>query len=369
MANAPLRVGLWAPVPPPLGGIGRWTLRYLEAAPRLGLDATVINTAPPPGGFTERSALRLDRARPTVRALSQLAGLLAARKLDVLHATTTLFWATPRDCLALAQCRAVGVPTVLHIHASNQIIAWRAALTRPQRWALDAVLRQASCVLVLSEELESYLTQQLPGLPVQRLGNMVALPDKPHPQVLATRTRRRVLFVGAVTPLKGVTELAQAVLDLPSVELAVVGGHGGAIDPSQGAAMAAALTRLRATGRLVELPEQTPEAVMQAYREADVFCLPSHREGLPNVLLEAMASGLPAVVTPVGAVPEVVRGDLAEVVPVAQPDMLRAALARLLGDAERRADLAQRAQAAVMARYSVDAIMAGYRTIYLALVR
>ncbi|MGA5702912.1 glycosyltransferase [Peterkaempfera bronchialis] len=65
----------------------------------------------------------------------------------------------------------------------------------------------------------------------------------------------------------------------------------------------------------------------------DVFALSSRQEGLPVALMEAMASGLPAVVTRVGGMPEVLDdGDQGLLVPPADPDALCRALARLVGD-------------------------------------
>jgi len=374
MTAPPLRVALWAPVPPPLGGIGRWTLRYVDAAPAHGLDVQIVDISPRDAAFSERSAFRFGRARTAGRALWDLGRVLRRHRPQLCHVTSSLFWATPRDGAALALCRAAGVPTVLHLRGSNQFVEWREALPRLQRAGLDAVLGGATCVLVLSRELEDYLRRVLPGRRVERIGNMV---DEPLPgaALLPPRgqgsagPRQRVLFVGAVTPLKGVGELAEAVLALPDVELALIGGSGGAIDPERRRAMDAHLARLRATGRLYEAGELPPEQVARAYSEADVFALPTHREGLPNVLLEAMAAGTPCVVTAVGAIPDVIQGELALQVPVGDAAALRSALARLLGDPALRADLAARARRSVLERYGVGVVMAQYRALYEDLLR
>jgi glycosyltransferase involved in cell wall biosynthesis len=59
---------------------------------------------------------------------------------------------------------------------------------------------------------------------------------------------------------------------------------------------------------------------------ADLFCLPSVREGCPNVILEALASGRPVVATHVGGIPELVREGTALLVPPSDPDALGTAL-------------------------------------------
>jgi glycosyltransferase involved in cell wall biosynthesis len=83
--------------------------------------------------------------------------------------------------------------------------------------------------------------------------------------------------------------------------------------------------------------------VMAAF---DIFCLPSHHEGLPVALMEALALGLPAVVTDVGGVTELVtNGDDAVVVPAGQPTRLADALVSLALDPVRRDAIARRARA------------------------
>jgi glycosyltransferase involved in cell wall biosynthesis len=63
---------------------------------------------------------------------------------------------------------------------------------------------------------------------------------------------------------------------------------------------------------------------------ADVFCLPSVREGCPNVILEALASGRPVVATRVGGIPELVSERTALLVPPADAEALGSALRQAL---------------------------------------
>ncbi|HEX6183681.1 MAG TPA: glycosyltransferase [Pyrinomonadaceae bacterium] len=92
------------------------------------------------------------------------------------------------------------------------------------------------------------------------------------------------------------------------------------------------------------------------YAAADVLALPSHSEGSPLVLLEAMAAGVPVVATNVGGVPEVADdGETALLVPAHDPLGLAAALGRVLTDAELASSLAARAVARVAADFSPEA--------------
>jgi glycosyltransferase involved in cell wall biosynthesis len=88
-------------------------------------------------------------------------------------------------------------------------------------------------------------------------------------------------------------------------------------------------------------------------RSFDVFALPSTIEGLPLVVLEAMAAGVPVVATPVGGVGELVRdGETGLLVPPEDPDALAAALRRLLAEPETARRLTEAAGAHVAERFS-----------------
>jgi glycosyltransferase involved in cell wall biosynthesis len=79
--------------------------------------------------------------------------------------------------------------------------------------------------------------------------------------------------------------------------------------------------------RITLVGEVRHEQVFQHMRRADVLCLPSLTEGYPNVLLEALACGIPVVATDVGGVREIITGpDLGIVVPPGRPEDLARAL-------------------------------------------
>src|SRR5262249_20192692 len=89
------------------------------------------------------------------------------------------------------------------------------------------------------------------------------------------------------------------------------------------------------------------------YRAADVFCLPSHSEGVPNVLLEASACGTPWVASQVGGIPEIANLGVSRLVPPNTPPALAAALRAALtepagirppGPRDRRAAMADVAE-------------------------
>jgi len=87
---------------------------------------------------------------------------------------------------------------------------------------------------------------------------------------------------------------------------------------------------------------------------AAVCALPSDSEGMPVSLMEAAACGVPAVATAVGGVPELVQHSVTGlVVPPRQPAALADALAALLGDPERRAEMGRAARRRALERYSV----------------
>jgi glycosyltransferase involved in cell wall biosynthesis len=93
----------------------------------------------------------------------------------------------------------------------------------------------------------------------------------------------------------------------------------------------------------------------------DVFVLPSHTEGLPVVVLEAMASSVPIVATSVGGTPEAVGDDCGILVPRADPARLAAAIVQVLADENCRRAMGEAGRARVEAKFTFGLQAAAYR--------
>ncbi len=105
--------------------------------------------------------------------------------------------------------------------------------------------------------------------------------------------------------------------------------------------------------------------VPRLLRLFDVFALSSQTEGISVALLEAMATGLPAVVTDTGGNPEVaIEGETAELVPVGGHEKMGEALASLLADPARRRAWGDAARRRVEAEFSLDRMVNAYEAIY-----
>lgn len=105
-----------------------------------------------------------------------------------------------------------------------------------------------------------------------------------------------------------------------------------------------------------------PEEVL---REMDLFVLPSLEEGLPMVLLEAMATALPVVATDVGSVSRLVEdGTTGLLVPPRDPEALGEALVRLVSDAAARRRLGAAARRRVVEHFSVERMLAAYESLF-----
>lgn len=171
-----------------------------------------------------------------------------------------------------------------------------------------------------------------------------------------------IVFTGHLVERKGVDRLLEAFCLLieggEDAHLLLVGSGVGRVASLEQQLRATAAERL-APGRVTFVGGVSD--VLPYLQAADIFCLPSVREGMPNSLLEAMACGL-ACVAPVSAGSAELLNDGAGVIPASNsPVDLHGALTSLARSAPRRSELGEAARNRVMARHSVAAVVQAYQ--------
>jgi glycosyltransferase involved in cell wall biosynthesis len=217
------------------------------------------------------------------------------------------------------------------------------------RWSLRGAHRVITVCRAFAQDLERHGVQ---ASRLRVLHNSVRLPARPAPEVVAgLRERLRiphgsptVLAVGRLSREKGHAFLIEALATLRrqyprDVRLVLVGDG-----PERGNLEAA--VRAAGLGEVVQFAGHTTD-VQPFYAMCDALALPSLSEGSPNVVLEAMAAGLPIAATAVGGVPEIVENEVSGLlVKPANAAALADALVRLLTDGA----LARRLSASAMER-------------------
>ena len=178
-------------------------------------------------------------------------------------------------------------------------------------------------------------------------------PSRPTPA--GSTSTLRVLAVGRLVAKKGYPVLFEALAALERegrlVECTVIGSG------TDRAQLEALVGELGISPRVTFLGARTHQQVAASYHDADVFVQASvvlangDRDGIPNSLLEAMASGLAVVASDVAGIPEVVADGSGLLVPPGDPVALASALARLADDSALRGRLGARAREHVVASF------------------
>jgi glycosyltransferase involved in cell wall biosynthesis len=284
---------------------------------------------------THRPGSRLRRAAVFARSLVSLVRfLLATRAPRVVHVHATVRGSLHRKSVVVAISRAAGAIVVLHVHAgAGDLITFHERLGPIRRRALTRVLGSCDRVLAVSRASADVLERRFRCPPVTLVSN--PLPCPLPERIEYAPDSFGVLFLGGfANPVKGATTLLEA---LPVLRAACPQARvtfAGPGNPPGGALPAGAIS----AGWL----DQAAKA--RELAAAAIVVVPSTSEGLPIVLLEAMAHGKAIVATRVGAIPDVLEdGRDGVLVAPAAPLELGAALAALAADPERQRRLGEAA--------------------------
>jgi glycosyltransferase involved in cell wall biosynthesis len=239
------------------------------------------------------------------------------------------------------------------------------------RWSLPAAHHVVTVCRPFAEQLVRH------GVPRERISvrhNSV----KPFPPVDAEKLRAAragipaaegtplIVAIGRLSSEKGHMDLVEAAAQLRHTQ-----GRFHVVLVGEGIER----RRIEAARRRLDLEGHVTLAGLRGdvgpyYAMADIVAVPSHSEGSPNVLLEAMIAARPIVATRVGGIPEIVtHQETALLVDARDPAAMAGALARLLADGKLRVSLAERGRRLAEEAYSPDAYRRALIGLYLEILR
>jgi glycosyltransferase involved in cell wall biosynthesis len=341
--------GTYAMLPPRLGDFARAHLAAILRAPRAWTAAFA-------GGLRLSADGLRGRALGVLWALEAILLWHRCDRRGIRHVHVHINGTAPAVALLCARFgrAADGGPWgfSMTVHGSNEFYD----VARERLAEKVAAARVVVCVsdFTRSQLMHFVSEEHWPKLRVVHCGVDPRVFDAdPAPHRAGVAGRLRVLVVARLVQGKGHALLLEAAAALArrgvDVHLDVVG------DGPKRAALARIATRLGVTQRVTFRGSIGQDEIRAEYRRCDVFCLPSFAEGVPVVLMEAMAMSLPVVASDIMGIPELVEDGVSGLlVRPGRADALADALATLAAEPALRIAMGAAGRRRVLAAFHVD---------------
>lgn len=333
----PLKVMMLGPGLNVMGGISRNERLFLENAPP-EVQISHISTL-------EDGSIPL-KIRVFLQAVVKTMWMLLTKDIHLVHIRGSHRGSTFRKSMLILLVLFFRKPIVFQMHASEFHIFY-ANLAPGLQKLFSWVFRQCDRFVVLSASWKKFYTTNLGLKPekVDVLYNPVQVPSE-----IPTRNSSiplKLIFLGRIGERKGAFDLIQAFARLPESEktksMLIMAGDGD-LEEAGNLAQSLNLNDYITFPGWIDTKERD-----RLLTQADIFILPSYNEGLPLSMLEAMAWGLPAIVTPVGGIAEVVtHGENGLLVEPGNIQQLSDAMKSLITSEELRLSLGAKARTSMV---------------------
>lgn len=307
-----------------------------------------------PGRYAAALALALRTHRPGMRGVLWqifyfLEATVLARHLERIGADRLHCHFADAPCsVAMLTSQLTGLPFSFTLHGPSDLM-------QPESSHLREKIARADFVSCISHFARSQcmLFSDPAHWPKLRIVHCGVRPERYGPPDRETPDGNRIglVFVGRLAPVKGLRVLLEAFsaahTEEPRLHLTLI-GDGTDRDTLE--------TLAKALGDAVAFAGALSQAeVAAALRKADIFVLPSFAEGVPVVLMEAMATELPVIASHVAGVPELVsQGESGRLVPPGDADALCDAILELAADKTRRSAMGEVGRRKVEADFDAD---------------
>lgn len=266
-----------------------------------------------------------------------------------------------RKFLYILIARLFCIPVVVHVHPAS-FIEFFASGNRLTRFAVTATAKISTCLIFLSEKTANQFRTLFPHTRMAVIPNPVDVELYGFEQRAPMKRNHHILFMGWIIKEKGVYDIVDAIPDVvshfPEAEFLFAGNK--ETEELKKIIEERHLSRHAKVLGWVEGREK-----IELLLSSRLLLLPSYSEGIPNVILEAMASGLPAITTPVGGIPSVfVEGETGYFISPGNTRELSGRIVQMLGDDEDCYKISRLTRQRAKALYDLDVIGRQLENIY-----
>ena len=238
------------------------------------------------------------------RAIANLVWTLCTKEVNLIHVHFSSRGSTFRTLILILILLLFRKPIILHAHGSGFDIFY-SNLPLWLKQIVNHLFRKCSCFVTLSNSWKKFYVTNL-GIEEDRI---VVLPNPvKFPSYKFNRKSNsndiKFLFLGRIGQRKGAFELIEAFSNIPSTKRTraslIIAGDGEVEKAKK------LVIDLELSDRITIFDWVNSQERDALLSKSDIFILPSHNEGLPMAIIEAMSFGLSIITTPVGGIPELI---------------------------------------------------------------
>lgn len=290
----------------PWGGPTQRYFDLLESSLSLKTDLTFFESSPNKKSFSGAGSLNSENILNFFAVCTKFIRTLFRVKPSIVHIASTYGYSFVKHSILILIAKLGGSKVILAPHCSISVFIPKSKLF--YRW-MEFILNRCDGMIVLSSEwLE--IKEITHKSKIILLKNSINLAN--YLELERSRKKQnekvRIIFLGHIGIEKGIVDLIQAVKFLHDKGISgfEVGIYGEDLHPGELEQAKELVKSLELDNLILFYKPIFGDKKVEVFRDADIFMLPSHHEGLPISVIEAMAAGLPVIATRVGGIPDLI---------------------------------------------------------------